>query len=487
MAVPSVRARWRDALPRPSLAARVLWAVALCCALLLGVDGWRTWQRREALIAGDMVDTANLARSLSQHAHDLVRTADTAVMGLRDAVEADGLGPRTLGRLDRLLAAEVEGTPALHGLYVFDAAGTYVASPSPLPSPAPNGSDREYFRYHRAHRGRDVLLGPPVHSRLDGTWILTVSRRIDAPDGSFGGVALATISIDALQRFYASFDVGPHGAIALESTDSRLLARSPADPARIGADLSGGPLAERLRDGARMGGFDFTSRVDGTQRLGSFRLVDGFPLVVLVAHGSDDVLAPWWADAATHGAVTLAAAIVVLMGLRLARRVREGQARADATADSERHYRLLATYSTDMISLLGPDLRRTYVSPSCEAMLGYDPRELVGRHCTDMLSAEDQAVFTASLAVARAEGQAPPATYQVRRKDGTAIWVETIGRSMPDGQGYVMATRDVTQRLLTEARLREATGALGRMAAVADLVRGMHEPCERPTREATGD
>ena len=368
-----------------------------------------------------------------------------------------------MARLDRQLGGEVASFPVLHGLYVFDATGAYVVLSSP---PAPgheqlNGSDRSYFQYHRTHRDRAMLLGKPVHSKLDGQWILTVSRRIDAADGSFAGIALATISIDAIQAFYATFDVGAHGAIALETADSVLVARKPADGAKIGEDLSGGTLAKRFLPTGRAGSFEFVSAVDGQRRLGSFRHLEDYKLVVVVAHGFDDVLGPWRSDALVHlGTSLLAAAIVGLMGWRLVALIRARQSEARRVGESERHYRLLATYSTDMITQLGPDLKRVYVSPSCEAMLGYDPRELIGRHSTDMLSAEDQAAFAASLAVAQEVGQAPPATYQVRRKDGAEIWVETIGRRMPDGQGFVMATRDVTERRRAEARLQEAAARL---------------------------
>ncbi len=461
-----------------SLTARVIAVVTLACVLLMTLDGWHVWQGRKVSIVEDQMETENLARSLAQHAHDLVQTADTAVMGLRDAVEADGLKPPAVARLDRQVGGEVASFPTLHGLYVFDATGAYVVlSATPISGHEPlNGSDRAYFQYHRTHRDRAMLLGKPVRSKVDGQWILTVSRRVDATDGSFAGVALATLSIDAIQAYYATFDVGVHGAITLQTTDSILVARKPADEARIGADLSHGGLAARLPPG-QTGSFDYVSAVDGQRRLGSARHVADYPLFVVVAHGFGDVLADWWSDALLHLAASLGAVTVMaLLAWRLVALVRVRQADAAQVRDSEQHYRLLATYSTDVISQLGPDLRRVYVSPSCEAMLGYDPRELVGRHSTDMLSAEDQAAFAASLAVAQKVGQAPPATYKVRRKDGTEIWVETIGRRMPDGRGFVMATRDVTERHRAQATLQEAVARLqklegGEMGQQPDLPR----------------
>jgi hypothetical protein len=39
-------------------------------------------------------------------------------------------------------------------------------------------------------------VGEPVISRSSGKWIIPVSRRLNKPDGSFGGVALATLDIE---------------------------------------------------------------------------------------------------------------------------------------------------------------------------------------------------------------------------------------------------------------------------------------------------
>ncbi len=462
---------------RRSLTARVVGATALACVLLAGVEGWHAWERRGAVLEEHRVASANLARSLAQHAHDLVQTADTAALALREEVEIEGLGARTVPRLERVVRDEVASVPVLHGLFVFDASGAYTVASAGMAAgvtlgtgPRPNGSDRPYFQYHRTHPDRDARVEGPMRSKVDGQWILTVSRRIDGPDGGFAGVAVATIAVTGIQDLYASFDVGPHGAVALETDGSVLVARKPAEDARIGADLSHGSLAAHLPPG-RTGAFEYASAVDGTQRLGSAQHVAAYPLFVVVAYGRDDVLAPWWAATLLHLGTSLAlATALALLGWRLVALVRVRQGEARRVEDSERHYRLLATYSTDVISQLGPDLRRVYVSPSCEAMLGYDPRELVGRHCTDMLSPEDQAVFASSLAIAQEEGQAPPATYRVRRKDGREIWVETIGRRMPDGQGFVMATREVTDRLRAEARLRDTAARLRELGAEGRVV-----------------
>jgi hypothetical protein len=89
---------------------------------------------------------------------------------------------------------------------------------------------------------RDALIGRPVKSRSNGEWIITVSRRFNHPDGSFAGIALATIGSEYFSQFYRNFDIGKNGAIALLSADGIVLARTPENGAYVGRDLSNSPL-----------------------------------------------------------------------------------------------------------------------------------------------------------------------------------------------------------------------------------------------------
>ncbi len=459
---------WRGRL-RLSLHAKMVVLIVLICAILLSLDGWRSWQDRVAQVAETSVSTANLARSLAQHAHDTFEALDTAVVGLRQAAEMDGLTPRSVRNLHELMVTQAADLPMTAGLYVFSADGAYLVDSRSATPRALNAADRPYFQYHRSHPDRGPRIGNPVRSKVDGSWIVTVSRRINAADGSFAGVAVGNVSVDALQRFYATFDVGRQGAIALETTGGILVARKPAEGIPIGADLSKGPIQRQMLL-SPVGSFQFRSAVDGVERLGSYQSVEEFPLVIVVADGLDEALTTWRTNAVFNLAISLGVAVLIgWLGSRLARGLRRQRRAEETVRRSEQHYRLLADNSTDLIVQLGPDFKRLYVSPASKAMLGYDPRELVGRSASDLLLAEDAAAFSASLAKAAQGGEAPPARYRTRRKDGSEIWVETTGRWMEEGHGFVVTTRDVTLRKAAEDQLHEANGKLQRLVLLDGL------------------
>ena len=85
------------------------------------------------------------------------------------------------------MATQGAALPAVHGFYVFDERGN-LALDSQSPEPAAiNYAERPYFRWHVAHADRDAHVSGPFRSKLDGSRIMVLSRRLDHPGGAFAG------------------------------------------------------------------------------------------------------------------------------------------------------------------------------------------------------------------------------------------------------------------------------------------------------------
>ena len=133
---------------------------------------------------------------------------------------------------------------------------------------------------------------------------------------------------------------------------------------------------------------------------------------------------------------------------------------AEMVRASEERHRFLTEYSTDMISVSSWDGRFLYVSPACEALLGYQGDELVGATLYDMVHEGDRAqVRRTHLLVLEKLGGAL-LSYRVRRKDGRYIWFESSIREVPRSgrdtpRELVIVSRDITERKLHEERLKD--------------------------------
>jgi diguanylate cyclase (GGDEF)-like protein len=296
--------------------------VAVVCLSLVAIDGWRSLNARSELLAASERTTSNLARSMAQHADDTIKSADTTLADLVERIETDGTAPAALARLYGLMLAQVANLPQLGGLFVYDDTGRWVVNSRPPMPQVYNNADREYFAYHRQHDDRGPHIGTPVISRSTGKWVIPVSRRLNRPDGSFGGLVLATIDLDYFSRFYQSLDIGKRGAVGLVHNSGVLLVRRPFEASQVGSSMAGTALYQAYQASGRTGGGFFRSSKDGEMRLNSYRALERYPLFASAALSRDEILEGWRRDTLLHSfGVLLLAVLLAYFGKRLIQQI----------------------------------------------------------------------------------------------------------------------------------------------------------------------
>jgi len=140
--------------------------------------------------------------------------------------------------------------------------------------------------------------------------------------------------------------------------------------------------------------------------------------------------------------------------------------------EREEYFRALTENVSDVIAIIDPDGRFTYVSPSVERVLRYRAEELIGSSHFDLVHTEDRDRVVATFERLLIGGSGPAATvsYRCRRKDGAWRTLESVGTNLlnhPQIRGLVLSTRDVTERELLERELEQLRRltSLGRLAA----------------------
>jgi PAS domain S-box-containing protein len=132
-------------------------------------------------------------------------------------------------------------------------------------------------------------------------------------------------------------------------------------------------------------------------------------------------------------------------------------------------HRLVVEHARDLVSLLDPDRRIVYASPSHEHVLGYPADVLAG---TDPLAlVHDDDLAAARDALDAADGHAT--RFRQRHHDGSWVFLEGQVTPIPGPDGaprfVVMVSRDVTARERAERR-RDAQYAVTRVLAGAHSV-----------------
>jgi diguanylate cyclase (GGDEF)-like protein len=298
--------------------------LALVCLSLLAVDGWTSWSSRRAYLADANNSTINMARALADHAEASFDLVDMILNGVVERVQHGELDTEP-NRLRDLLRQIVAATPSLQGLFLYDANGAWVLNTLPVPSPLLNNADREYFVYHRTHADKSTRVGAPLRSRSSGAWVIPISRRLEHADGSFAGVALATVKLDFFRGFYESFGIGENGAIFMASDEGKFVVRRPFKENEVGADMSRGPLFQAWKQrGVNTGTVLLISKVDQVERLVTYRHLGRYPLLIAVALSKQEVLARWRRTALFGFTGTLLLLLALLfLGARMIRQLME--------------------------------------------------------------------------------------------------------------------------------------------------------------------
>ena len=136
--------------------------------------------------------------------------------------------------------------------------------------------------------------------------------------------------------------------------------------------------------------------------------------------------------------------------------------------ESEEKYRLLADNVNDVIFVLDMNLNYTYVSPSVKILRGFEPAEVLQQKFTEVLTPAslDLAMSTLSKELEmeksghRELNLSRTLQLEMRCKGGTTVWTEVKFSVIRDDKQQPVSilglTRDITERKLTENKLRES-------------------------------
>jgi PAS domain S-box-containing protein len=118
----------------------------------------------------------------------------------------------------------------------------------------------------------------------------------------------------------------------------------------------------------------------------------------------------------------------------------------------------MVQYSSDLITLLGTDLRVIYQSPSVREVLGRSNSEFLGKRLLEFIHPDDVSSAQAHLAKVLAGGLASTCDFEVRVLHDDGQWrtlsvVLTNLFDEPDVGALVLNSRDVTDRHALEQEL----------------------------------
>jgi len=133
-------------------------------------------------------------------------------------------------------------------------------------------------------------------------------------------------------------------------------------------------------------------------------------------------------------------------------------ARVVHEARNERRFRAMVQYSSDLITLLGTDLRITYQSEAVMKILGRPPYEFVGKSLHEVVHPDDVPIVQAHLSKVLSGGLGNTSAFEFRMAHLDGQWriVNVVITNLfdePDVCAIVLNSRDVTERHALEQEL----------------------------------
>lgn len=323
--------------------------VLLVAALWLGLFLYLQEERKNAYATSEKL-AINLARTFQEHTVRTIRGIDQTTKFVKN--EYERYGKRT--NLQNYAEQDVILERFFNLIGVVSEDGWVLMTDRPLPRS--NVADREHFKVHMTEDTNKLFISKPVLGRSSGKWSVQFTRRINKPDGSFGGIVVSSLDPNYFSDFYSSLDLGDGGVAGLVGMDGIVRARRSGNDSTIGQDISQSELFAAIQ-GQPSNHILVRSSIDNTRRLFAWRKVENYPLVAIVGI-SENVILNEYNEHATliriaGGVMTLTiliAALAVLLLLRKRSEVEESLRRneQDAISASRMKSEFLARMSHEL-------------------------------------------------------------------------------------------------------------------------------------------
>lgn len=276
----------------------------------------------------------NLAQVLERNLSGEIQAIDLALFSVKQEIAREqGAGGIHTAQLNAYIRNVFARYPNLDAIRTVDESGEVGHGIGLPPGPRASIADRDYFQILKQNASAGLVISKPVLGRISQKWVIILARRLDTPDGRFGGVVYGVLPLEEFTRSLSLVDAGPQGTVALRDGELGLLARYPYAKGisdRVG-DHKLSPAFQSLIEAGQTSGTYFTRGVlDGVERTFSFRKVGPHPLYVNVGLASVDYLSEWRGEARkTLGAFSLFCLSSILLGRFLYRDWRRNQQRIE--------------------------------------------------------------------------------------------------------------------------------------------------------------
>lgn len=242
---------------------------------------------RQTTISQGVQQNDNLVLALENYSIRTIQNADI----LLDDIRNDYVASKSFPDYTKLLNKPSIDPGLINGISILDKEGRIISSNfSFTNNPVLNFSDRLYFKFHQANKEDKLYFSKPLFSRTLNKPVISLSRRINNADGSFGGIVAIQIIPFSFTRFYEGATVKKDDIVSLIATDGITYVRRTGDVPGYGEDISKSPLFKHVAADP-VGHYYAKDAIKGIATYFSYRKLKNYPIIATIGKAEHDLLA----------------------------------------------------------------------------------------------------------------------------------------------------------------------------------------------------
>ena len=263
----------------------LLWAVVAIVVMSILSEAGVVYTKSSEWEAERLAQSTALTNdAMALHSNTVINQVDTILHSVRNFF----LRTHSFADTDAFIDALPFDRTTVDNVYVINASGDVAVSHDSMAG-VRSVADRDYFQFHRSNPQDQIFVASVEAGRVTGSFHFRATRRINLPDGSFGGVVLATVNPQSFSRYYQELAVGTQTSAGLLGTaDFKFRARFPELPASQWQVPLESPLWNLLQQ-TPTGQYKSTSSVDSIERIFAYRKIAGLPLVMVTGFSVADL------------------------------------------------------------------------------------------------------------------------------------------------------------------------------------------------------
>lgn len=418
----------------------------------------------------------NISAALAEHTQQTLMALDLGLIAVAQIASDDISDASALQQAVNNRQAAAVNT---YAFFVLDRDGRVLATSRTDSPEAVDLSQYPEFTMHRDGAFDGMYVAVPrlgVVGLAEDQWVINVSRAIQAQDGSFIGVAAASMSMDYLGDFYDALRAGDQSALGLLSADGRVIARSPFDPSLVGMDFSQSSQFLDVQDSGVGGRVTDLAAAGGVPRLSAYSYTWDDQLIAYTNITEAEALTEWQGRLLSKISIGLlvmltftgssvATVIMVQRQQQFAEQTLHTQQRAQAYVSAAKaEMDTVFSAISDAVFSLDRQWQFAFLNPEAERVLERPASELLGRKIWEQFPELTETGFYER--------------YRDARETGESITMERFYRPLkkwfvikayPHKDGMTVYLQDVTRQKEMEERLRQAQ----KMDALGQLTGGI--------------